>query len=317
MPQFVHQWPASRDGHDLDLRVTSLRIDGREAPYVTERESDTLLLQTTLVNSLTGKLDVQLDYTVAAAATAAEQDGTLVDRVRWVALLEGWKYDNTWGNNDELDPFRIELHLSEELAELSTAGGWISLDTKSAERADDWKDSVVPFGSVDPEDSRELTKSTDGIRSHILEVQQNEYGAWPSDVTLDDLGASTDFPAGIFVGPDPGALRQSQFLATAPMLSLIGLAALGFGLGTAGALQGSARRSRAFDNGLFRDLVRWLAPGAALATIILFVWVPYEMLASDSSISVLGLSTLAALVACVAGLILTRSKRRSGQPTAN
>ena len=126
-----------------------------------------------------------------------------------------------------------------------------------------------------------------------------------------------DFPAGTFVGPDPGALRQSQFLATAPMLSLIVLAALGFGLGTVGALQGLARRRRAFDNGLFRDLVRWLAPGATLATIILLMWVPYEMLASDSSISALGWSTLAAFVACVAGLILTRSKRRSGRPTTN
>jgi F0F1-type ATP synthase membrane subunit c/vacuolar-type H+-ATPase subunit K len=306
----VHQWPVSRDGHDLDFQVTSVRIDGRAAPYVTERENDTLLLRTTLAEVLTGTLDVQLDYTVETAATAAEQDGKLVDRVRWVALLEGWKYGFTWGDADEFDPFRIELRVSEELAELATAGGWISQDTKSAERASDWEDSVVPFGSVAPENSRELTKSADGILSHSLEPKPNKLGAWPLYLTIDDLGTSMDFPVGTFTEPDPDALRWSQFVATIPVISVITLAALAFGIAAAGAHQGLARRRRVFEKGLLRDLVWWLAPAAALATTILFVWITGDMPAYDRTLEALGWPTLAAIVACVAALVLTRSKHR-------
>jgi hypothetical protein len=305
----VHQWPASRDGHDLDLQLESLRIDGREVSHVTEREGDTLLLRTTMVDVLTGTLDVRIDYTIGAAATPAEPDGGLVDRVRWVALLDGWKNGYTWGDAEELDPFRIELRVSEELSELATAGGWISQDTQSAERAADWEDSVVPFGSVDPDDSRELTKSADGIRSHLLEPQLNEHGAWPLDLTLDDLGTSMDFPPGTFAGPDRSALHGSQFVSTIPLLVVVLLSALGLIFGAAGALAGQVRIEPAFDPGMFRDLVWWLAPGATLAATILFVWVTADMPADDSSLPALAWSTLAALVACTAGLTLTRRQR--------
>jgi hypothetical protein len=330
VPQFAQQWPNRLDGQDLGLQVQSVTIDGGAVPFVTQQDHDTLLLKTTLADVLTGSHDVQIDYALDSAAVAAPaasvQGGGVVDRVRWAALLDGWEYDSQWGDDPAPDPLRIEFRLSDELAALAASSGWITLDTDAGDEPRDWTPSVVPFGSVAAADANDTggttgtadaaatteSSSTAGAaQSHVLDLKQEQSGGWPFELTVDDLGAAADFPAGTFAGPDTGALQRSQFFAFLPLLAVLVLAALAFGLGIAGTVLGLARQSVALAPGAFRDLVRWLAPGAAIAAIILFVWASSDMPDDHPAFLPLILSTLAAVLGAAAGLAFTRSKRAS------
>ncbi|WP_168627553.1 DUF2207 domain-containing protein [Cryobacterium sp. BB307] len=302
VPQFAQQWPNRLNGQDLGLRVESVQIDDRDVPFATQQEGDTLLLRTTLVEVVNGEHEVRIEYTLASAAVAAQQGSEIVDRVRWAALLDGWEWNSGWGADPVPDPLRIEFRMADELAALATTGGWISKDTESAERARDWQPSVVPFNAVaapNPGDS------------HALELKQDEFGGWPLEFTVDDVGTRVDFPAGTFAGTDDAALRVSQVMNILPVILVATLAAIGLALGLAGASAGFTRRARAFDPGSFRDLVWWLAPAATLAALILFVWASSDMPTDHSAFPLLVWPTLAALIASPAGLILTRSTRYS------
>jgi len=298
--QFVQQWPNTSGGQDLGLQVEAVTFNGRDVPFVTQQDYDTLLLRTTLVEVLSGPQDVQINYSITSAAIATEYDGSVVDSVRWAAMLDGWEYNAQWGDSLPPDSIRLSFSLATDLANLVTASGWISKDTSSAAAARDWVPSMVPFDDAE---------SVGGTQSHVLDLSRDESGGWPLDFTVDDVGAHVVFPAGTFTGPDLAADRLARFQQNAPMLTVLVLGILGFGLGLAGALQGAARARRAFSSGLFRDLVRWLAPAATLATTILFVWTSAEMPTDHKFFAALGLSTIAALFGCTAGLILTRASR--------
>lgn len=301
VPQFVQQWPSIREGQELGLEVSSLTIDGEDAPFATQSDADTLLVRTTLVTVLEGTHEVQIEYALSSAAFATEHEGTTVDRVRWAALLDGWEYNDQWGYEPVPEPIRIEFRIDDELAALSTNAGWISQDTTTGDHPRDWQPSVVPFDNA---------TSVDGAKAHVLELVEQEHGGWPFDFTVDDVGASVDFPAGTFTDTDAGARRWAQFHQILPQLALLVLAALGIGLGLFGAAHGAARSRRAFDPGVVRDLVWWLAPAAALGAAILFVWISVEVAADHPVLPLTGWPTLAALVACCTGIALTRRSRR-------
>ena len=301
VPQFAHQWPNIVDGQELDLVVSSVTVDGQDVRFSTSQADDTLLLTTRLVTALTGTHDIAVRYTVGSAAVAASEDGDTVDRVRWAALLDGWEYSSQWGSDPSPDPLRIELRVSEELAALAEPAGWITLDTDSADRPRDWKQSVVPFDS--------WLKAGES-RVYELDLQKDEYGTWPDDLTRDDIGASMDFPEGTFAGPDQGALRVSGIIAVAPMFSVVTLAILALLLGFAGAVSSVRKTAGVFTNGVFRDAVRWLAPAATLAVLILFFWATADMVADHAALVPLGLSALAAVAGTVIGLVFSRASQR-------
>jgi len=314
VPQFAQQWPDLVDGQSLDVRVTDVRIDGEAVPFTTQQDADTLLMRTTMSTVLSGRHDVRVDYEVGSAAVAARTPDGVVDRVRWAALLDGWEYDHGWGQ-EAPDPLRVELRLPDDLVEEALRAGWITRDPDGADRARDWPQSVVPFGSVAAEIGRdepteETVQEQGGSRLVRLDLRQNEYGAYPFAITNDDVGASLDFPAGTFVGPDESALGRSEALAAAPFAVILAVGALAVLLGAAGVVAGARRARRVFEPGVPRDLVRWLATGATLATAVLFVWASAEMSEDEPVFPWIGGAAGLALVAWVADLVLTRRSRR-------
>lgn len=302
VPQFVQQWPNTIDEQDLTVTVESVTIAGEAVPFVTQQDFDTLLMRTTLAVPMSGTQNVEVHYSLGSAAVAAEHEGAVVDSVRWAALLEGWEYDPQWGGGLAPERLRIEFRIADDLAGLATSSGWISRDTSSADDAAEWAPSVVPFTD---------TASADGVQSHLLLLAQIETTTWPFDFTVDDVGTRLLFPAGTFVGPDVNELQWAQFQQTAPFPTVIALGALGGGLGLIGTVQGFRRTRRAFAPSLSRDLVRWLASAAALASCILFVWTTIDMAGDDRHFAALGLSAVLSLLAVTMSLIVTRASRQA------
>jgi hypothetical protein len=300
VPQFVQQWPNLLDGQDLDLQVESVTIDGSAVPFVTQQDFDTLLMRTTLDDVLDGTHDLRIDYALTSAAVATEFEGELVDSVRWAALLDGWEYESQWDNDPVPDSLRFEFSLADDLAALATASGWLSKDTTDSSSAANWPPSVIPFDAA---------ASVNNRQTHVLTIVREESGAWPFDVTVDDVGVRAVFPPGTFVGPDVDARHLAQFLMAAPALAALSAAGLALLLGLTGVVAGAIRSRRVFTAGLLRDLVWWLAPAAMLAAITLFFWAGMELSDTDPLFPMLGWPMLASVLACVAGLVLTRGSR--------
>lgn len=329
VPQFVQQWPAVHDRQNVGLAIESVRIDGRDVPHEVTPEDDTILLVTRLLEVLDGEHEVIVEYSLSNAETAAEgPDGTIVDRVRWGALLDGWEHNSTWDPDEGVDPFTVGFVVPEDLLDSSLAAGWSTLDTSASDDYDGWTEAAIPFGEVetlvmrpgeeeppDPDDVTSETTRTDGDRVvHTLQVREGEYGH-VFELGLTDLGVMLDFPADTFAGGDESALRAVQAEGSRPIWMMIVLAAVAVGLAllpiVGGPLRTGARRS-----GLLRDIVRWVVPAAALASCILFFWAVSEMAGDDPAITPIGISLLVSIAAATAALIVTRRRAPKGSGAA-
>jgi hypothetical protein len=293
IPQFARQWPTAVDGQNLGLRLLSVTIDGDDVPHTSTLIDDTMLLETQLAAPLSGAHTVEVRYALETAATAAGATGGAVDTVRWAALLEGWENDDTWDRDPVPAPFRIEFGMSQELAATVTSAGWIAVDTTGDYRQ--WAPSVLPFEAGGAEGP------------HTLDLAQDEYGSWPIEVTLDDLGVSAEFPAGTFVEPSPGALRVTQFVAVAPLLSVLLLAVFAVAFPVWHLVWGRRYTRRGLTPGPLRDFVRWAAPAAAVSACIVFLWATMHMSADNTDFAPMAWSCLAAILGGIAGYVLTRA----------
>ncbi|WP_066038843.1 DUF2207 domain-containing protein [Herbiconiux solani] len=324
VPQFAQQWPAERDGQDLGLQVTGVRVDGAEVPFDTSRDADTLLMTTRLVKVIAGAHDLEVDYSLGSAAFAGRgTDGGAVDQVRWAALLEGWDHDSAWGDDPVPDPLTIELRVDSELAGEAIGGGWITQDT-TAESPSSWPETVLPFGSIEagevygldpalepaPDGSDADSSVPGGVESHELDLVPDEYGGWPFELRLSDTGARLDFPAGTFAGPDPGALQRHDLRQLVPMTAVLGTGGLALVLGAAGLLLRRRRRDLVSEPGTPRDLLRWLAPAAALSSLILFFWMTADMPDDRAEFLPLAAGAVAGLVGGVVALVASRGLKR-------
>ncbi len=305
-PQLVRQWPATADGQDLGVGIHRVLLDGEPIDYVTEKQGDTLVMRTTMTQPVLGEHEVLIEYTIgsAAVASAGAPGGEVVDRVRWSALLEGWEWD--YRNDDGLlEPMRVELTVSDELAAEATVAGWLTQDT-TPEEARDWPDAVVPFGAIaDDYDAEAMTEGEEtvgGVTTHTLDIGQTEFGSYPSSVTRDDVGVMLDFAAGTFSGPDEGALRSTQLQAGWPPVAIVVFSTVSAGLGIVAVLAARRARTVILRHGPLRDLLRWLAPGAALAGVILFVWITVDIDADHPAVAMTGVPTLASLAGAAVAL---------------
>nr|WP_279587620.1 DUF2207 domain-containing protein [Lysinibacter cavernae] len=317
-PQFAQQWPDSANGQDLGLEVTAVRIDGKDVPFAVERDHDTKLVRTKLVEVLTGTHTLDIDYALNAAAFAADENG-LVDRVRWAALLDGWEHTTGWGDDPAPKPVRISFTLDDTLAALATESGWITKDTESSERAREWKATVIPFGELKELGARaaaasESSSASAGAHTHVLLIEQDEFGGWPLDPTLDDVGAMLDFPAGTFTQPDEGTLRFTQFVQTLPVLAIGLLSAIAILCLPAAALIGRTTGLRLSEQGLHRDLLRWLAPCASVAAFVLFVWASSVMPSDHPLLPLVGFPPVIAILVSVIGLVVARPRKQHRIP---
>jgi hypothetical protein len=261
--QVVREWPAVVDGQDLGLTVDGVTIDGEDAPFTTEREGGRLLLRTTFDDVRTGLHDVVIETTSTKPAVAATVDGRDVDRISWVALLDGWTSGVAWDEDVQQGPFRLSFSADRELLDDAVTAGWTPSDAGAWRPAADRSDSDRATATV--------------------ELEPDGDGRWPLEVRSDDLGVVLDLPAGTVAGVDAGAPMSARLAALWPGLAAIALSALavlGAVLGVAGAVR---RRSRGIVGkpGAARDAVRWLAPSAMIAALVMGVWMLNGVPADD------------------------------------
>lgn len=328
-PQFAQKLPAEMDGQDLGLSVTSIRVDGDDVPFDVTRAGDLAVLATRMPQVLTDTHEVEVVYSLSSPVTAAPGSpmagtpGATVDRMQWVALLDGW---DSWGyQTDGPSPVEVSLTVPDDLSSLAESAGWLREDPDTAESARDWKDSVFPFGtavaelgppdyleSPSPSDYGTITEAAepaDGGTRHVLTETNGEYG-YPTDTTFSDLGAMLEFPAGTFTGPDAGAVERGQLDRVLPILLVAGLALLAF-LIAALAVGHAILRSRETRPGTFRDLVWRLGTASALSAVILFVWASIDMPSDWTEFPPLAISAVVAVVAGVAGIVAVRPEKRA------
>ena len=300
-PQVVRQWRSEVDGQSLDLSIERVLLDGRPVPHIIEPDFDSLLVRTTMAEPREGAHEFRVEYTLGSAAVAAESwpSGEIVDRVRWAALLDGWKYE--YGReNPPLDPFEITVTVDPELLDAAQRAGWITLDTDSADRASDWRDDVVLFGSVDLLGDGEATVESrtvgaDGTVRHSLELGYGERESYSWPLTVDDLGVLIDFDAGTFTGPDEFALRGTAFAAIVPLMATVAAGLLSFGTAALGVVIARRRSTGEVEEGLPRDLLRWLAPAFGVAATLLFLWTSFDIVGDHPHLPLLGLGVLSGI----------------------
>ncbi|MCS5720005.1 DUF2207 domain-containing protein [Herbiconiux sp. CPCC 205763] len=321
VPQFTQQWPDRIEGQDVGLQVSDVRVDGQGAPYTTSRDGDTLLLATRFTEVLSGAHEVQIDYTVdSAAVAAANQAGTVVDRVRWAALLEGWEYSSQWGNDPATDPLTIEFRMSDDLSALATAAGWITEDTDAYQSPRQWAETVIPFGSFGTDEASTTSESSsarDAASEHRLDLRETDSG-YPFELTVTDLGVLADFPAGTFAGPDAGALQLQQVRSVLPMVFVLGLGGVALGIGILSVVAARIRGSRRLRPGALRDAIWWLGTSTAVSTVWLFVWASSDMPDDWPEFPPLGIAALAAILGGTLSLLFTlrEQPRPAGGSTA-
>jgi hypothetical protein len=246
--QVVREWPAVVDGQDLGLSVDTVTIDGEDAPFTTEREDGRLLLRTTFGEVLTGLHDVVIQTTATRPAVAASIDGRDVDRIHWVALLDGWSSSTGFDEDDPPEPFRFSFTADDAFLDDAVDAGWTPPEAAA------WRPAAAEDGS--------------GQATVTLDLAPDD-GRWPLDARYDDLGVALDLPAGAVAGTDAGAAAWSRTAALAPgFLTLLfaGVSILGCVIGAIGTVRG---RGRVREPGLLRDAVRWLTPAALVAAMVL------------------------------------------------
>jgi hypothetical protein len=323
VPQVAQQWPDRIQGHDVQLEVQRVLVDGGEVGFTTQRDGDTTLMLTTMGDVLTGEHAVEIQYTLHSAAFAARgSDGERVDRVRWAALMEDWEYFWQWAD-DPVDPQRVEFRVSEELADEITDAGWLTSDT-AAEEVRDWEETVIPFGAVEAtigvaegaepdETTTESHTTASGFDAYILELRHGD-GGYPFELGVTDTGTRLDFPAGTFVGPSDIELRVTEAFAMLPLVAAVVWGSLAFLLGALGLLLRGAGSSSVTSRGTVRVLVRWGASAAALASVIVFFWVSVNMDGDDPAFSPFAIAAVAALVGGVLAWLTTH--RRPARPSS-
>lgn len=317
-PQLVRQWRNVVDGQNLDLSIDRVLIDGSPVPFVIESEKDTLYMRTAMTTPIAGTFEVRIDYRMGSAAVASQAiDGEVIDRVRWSALLQGWKY-RYGGDDDLLEPLTLEFRVSEELAGLALQAGWATIDTSIGDGPRQWPLAVIPFGSTgDEPDGDAVTETTvrdDAVLAHSLEIGHTDLDAYPATITWRDLGTMLDFPAGTFTGPSEAELRGTQFAATWPWALTVVVGWLGFGLGAlAVVLVARGRWNVIARSSVLRDALRWLAPALGVAASILFVWLSVDIPADHPVVGPTGWAALAGLVGgAVAVFIAWQAGKRQG-----
>ncbi|ROR83275.1 hypothetical protein SAMN06295974_1342 [Plantibacter flavus] len=248
--QVVREWPAVVDGQDLGLSVDRVTVDGEDAPFTTEHEDGRLLLRTTFDDVRTGLHDVVIQTTATRPAVATSVGGRDVDRVSWVALLDGWSNSVPWDDDSPPEPFRLSFTADDELLDDAVDAGWTPAEAGA------WRPAATEGGA--------------GRSTATLDLAPDDDGRWSLDVRGDDLGVVLDLPAGTVAGADAGAASWARTAALAPGLFTVVLAGIAVLGSVIGAL-GSARR-RAPKPGLLRDAVRWLTPSALAAAVILGIW---------------------------------------------
>lgn len=299
--QVIRQWADSVNRQSLGLTIGEVRLDGRDVSHVVEREGDTQLVRTTMSEPLDGEHTLTVEYTLASAAVAAVrgQNGETVDRVHWVALLDGWR--SRFGGEDRVvEPFTFSMTADPALLDDAIVAGWDYRDPDTADRAEDWMIDAYPFGEV-PDDladgayTERAEPAGGGLETYTLSLGTDADGGTPWAVDRPYSGVLLDFPAGTFTGPDDGALRAQTIADITPPAAAIAVGILALALGGLCAVGAPRRPSGDVAEGLARDVLRWLAPALGVSAVVLFVWITLELPADDPRLAISGIGALAGI----------------------
>lgn len=319
VPQFAQRFPAVVDGQDIGFEVAEVRVDGGAVDYATSRAGAQIEVATALPQVLEGAHTVEIAYviehpvTVGVGSPVSGRDGETVQRIRWSALLDGW--ESGWAHPSAPEA-RVSIAIPDDVAERALSSGWLREDPDTAEEARDWRDSGFPFGTAVEELERGLPDSAAGgtlaeeriadgsVVTHVLETAEGEYG-YPTSGTYSDLGVLLEFPDGAFT-VDQAGWMQHRLFQVLPMVLVWLFVAGGVALVVSAAVIGSARGSRRFPRGTFREAVWVLPPAFAVAVLIVFFWATADMPSDWWEFPVLAGGALAGIAASVAGWILVR-----------
>ena len=320
VPQFAREWPAERLGQPLGLEFEAMRVDGREVAVVQKPQARTgsLAVVTQLQEVLSGTHDVEVAYSLDAAAVAAPNGQNTVEQVRWTAWYSFWadqyyvNQSNPFDGEAPVRPLRVSLEIAPDLAEEFSDGGWIGYDG-DRERVPfedgNWYEPWVRESSTSTYDHRSYElrvgserKLDDGsLRvdldfERILSAEREDSGE-PGPFTVDDelngslskydvsansdLGVRLDFPAGTFRGVLPEAYADYRVERALPLVLVFGLAGLVL-LAAAGS-GFAAATARHGANASHRTIGMVAVPLLAVAQSIVFFWAVMPMPGSDAT----------------------------------
>ena len=297
IPQVTRLWRDRVDGHDQQLVVRSITVDGKDVPFAQSRLKGYAFVQSRMPDDWPGEHRIQVRYALEDAASALSAGGNWFDQVRWTALLPWWQ--ETWqGVDHEPENLRVALRMPGELAQQMTGEtGWLDELPHRATR------EPVPLAVTTQPDGSALVE--------LVARQSEEYepeSLWPAASAY--VGVQLQFDAGAVAKTSQPQWNANVAVVIvpyvlAPTLALIAvvLALAGVGLGRAG--------SPRLNGGVLRDAVRWIPPWFAAAQLPLLGWASADMYSDDPLLPVLFLSLGASVIASVWVLIATHAPARS------
>lgn len=298
VPQVTRVWRDVVDGHDQELRVESITVDGEAAPFEQSRRKGHAVVQTRLTDDWPGEHTIEVRYSLEQPVVAADGGSGPVDQLTWTALMPRWSW--TWQMVDvETKHLRVALKLSDDLADRLTDGsGWLD-QTPYRPTA-----PPTPLGDT-------LQRGTDTVIAFDEKVD-DEYDAdsrWPSGARYG--GLALDFDEGTFVAsPAPGVGHRLWLALPWTIGPILGAAAVVIGL------IGARARDRV---GVRRDLARWIPPSLTAAQMILVGWAAGEAASEDAILAVVLVPLAASIVVSIVAWVATRRRDAgaTGSPGRN
>lgn len=267
VPQIMRMYRDIIDGHDLQLTVISVTINGEETPFTVQRKGDLSMLSTTMLSPYEdGNADVVVRYQYDAPIAEIDVWGAKSEQLRWSALNAGWF--NAWGfdlGGDEPLRWQVAEPVRGGVVTLTMPTAYTSaLVAESAELA------TVPHRMPIRLEDTPLNIRTSGERSTItIERLPNEQGYLSGQT---DIGVQLRFADGTV----PGAADSTdwwKYVATKAALPVVGSVLVVLML--VFSIFGIARRkSPAMQHaGWVRDLARWVPVTTALTAFFLAFWI--------------------------------------------
>lgn len=294
IPQVTRAWRDHVDGHDQQLTVEAITVDGKDVPFDVERHLGHALVQSRIPDRWAGEHDVVVRYSLRSAASARAVEGGWLDRVQWTALVPRWT--SAWSGVDtETERLRVAVRVPTALADRMTGEtGWLD----ERDRAD--VRPPIPFERPRTEDGHVVF-----VRDAETDSRYEPDSLWPSDAQY--VGVDLQFADGTFAGPDEDAWQRHTAWTALPWLPGPVSAAIAVILSLAGLIAGQ-RHERI--PGLLRDTVRWVPVALTLAQFPLLFWATSELYDGDPLL-VLTLWSLGASLAMTTWVLIATRRRKA------
>lgn len=261
VPQVTRMYRDQVDGHDTQLTVTSIEVDGVPVEFNTRRYADMAFVSTTFSEPRDGPAEVVVRYSLASPVAEILEGGAATEQLRWTALNDGfdwvWGFDLADSEEDRLSwqvvlPMRggmVRLHVPTALAD-QVVGESGELATRA---------STVGSYAVE---SFESVEANDGVTTYTVDATVDEHGL----VRNHDFGVQLRFAAGTVPGTADATDWWRYTVATQWALwAALALAIVSITLLTAGAVR--AKEPHIVRRGWPRDWLLFIPVALGAASI--------------------------------------------------